>query len=187
MGALGLRTARRAKVPGNLPHVSSKVGVNVIHTECLTCSSLNYYGEPSGTKIVHALQRDYLDCVTETRIWQTCIQIALRELAFGKRVSKSRYKNLCLENVSSDRVTGARVCMVAQECTPTSRPQFSHIASAVLPRSSRSGSAVLPQSSCSGSAVFRDVYPIPVPIQSSHSGHVIIFLPLAFHMVPFTY
>ena len=97
VGALGPRTARIAKVPGNSPHVSSKGGVNVIHTECLTCSSLNYYGAPSGTKIVHALQRDYLDCVTETRIWQTRIQIALRELAFRKRVSKSRYENSRLE------------------------------------------------------------------------------------------
>ena len=41
-----------------------------------------HYGAPSGTKIVHAPQHDYLDRVTETRVWQTRIQIALRELAF---------------------------------------------------------------------------------------------------------
>ena len=34
VGELGLRTARRAKVPGNLPHVFSERGATVIHTKC---------------------------------------------------------------------------------------------------------------------------------------------------------
>ena len=33
MGVLGLRTARRAKVPGNLPHISSKLEATVTHTK----------------------------------------------------------------------------------------------------------------------------------------------------------
>ena len=34
VGTLGLRAARRAKVPGNLPHVSSQWRANVINTKC---------------------------------------------------------------------------------------------------------------------------------------------------------
>jgi len=33
-GTLGLRAARRAKVPGNLPHVSSQWRANVINAKC---------------------------------------------------------------------------------------------------------------------------------------------------------
>jgi len=69
---------------------------------------MQIYGAPSGTKIVHAPQRDYLDRVTETRVWQTCIQIALRELAFWKRVSKSRYENSRLELAPGKRVFKSR-------------------------------------------------------------------------------
>ena len=41
MGDLGLRTARRAKVPGNLPRVSGKRGAIVIHAKRWMCSWLN--------------------------------------------------------------------------------------------------------------------------------------------------
>jgi len=64
------------------------------------CVHGDLYGAPSGTKIVHAPQRDYLDRVTETRVWQTRLQIALRKLAFGKRVFRSRYGNSRSENAS---------------------------------------------------------------------------------------
>ena len=56
------------------------------------------------------LANAYSNRVTRTRVLKTRLQIALRELAFGKRVSKSRYGNSRLENASSDRVTGTRVC-----------------------------------------------------------------------------
>ena len=39
------------------------------------------YGAPSGTKIVHAPQRDYLDRVTETRVWAN---------AYSNRVTRTR-------------------------------------------------------------------------------------------------
>ena len=84
--------------------------LNVVEPQwCFKYICVQDYGAPSGTKIVHAPQRDYLDRVTETRVWQTRIQIALRELAFTKRVSKSRYENSRLELAFGKRVGKTRL------------------------------------------------------------------------------
>ena len=47
--------------------------------------------------------------VTKTRVWKTRLQIALRELAFAKRVFRSRYGNSRSQNASSNRVKRTRV------------------------------------------------------------------------------
>jgi len=101
-------------------------------------------------------------------------------LPVSSNLACSNLASLCSGNWFTEWSGMERNCYLKQE---TVVEQFCNL---WWPRSALrcrvcSGSAVLPhlpQSSRSGSAVFRDVNPILVPIQSSHSGHVITFLPL---------